>query len=77
MWHVLDVLMVVVVVAISATYAIYSLSSVRVKRAILSLLVRCFGVRVFSLFSPRLSGCSNCAGGARPGDNLRKSIKLK
>jgi hypothetical protein len=77
MWQLLDMVLIAIVVAFSAVYAIYSLSSVRAKRVILGWLVRCFGVRVFSVFSPRLSGCGHCAGGARPGDQLRKPTKLK
>jgi hypothetical protein len=77
MWQLLDMVLITIVVAVSAAYAIYSLSSVRAKRVILGWLVRCFGVRVFSVFSPRLSGCDQCAGGARPGDQLRKPTKLK
>jgi hypothetical protein len=77
MWQLLDVLLITVVVAVSAAYAIYSLSPVRAKRAILGWLVRIFGIRVFSVFSPRLSGCGNCAGGARPDDGLRKLAQLK
>lgn len=77
MWQWLDVLLIAIVVAFSAGYAIYALSPVRAKRVILGWLVRCFGVRVFSVFSPRLSGCSHCAGGARPDDQLRKPTRLK
>lgn len=71
LWHWLDVALIVLTVTLSATYAVYALSSVRIKRSILSGLVRCFGVRVFSVFSPRISGCNNCDAGARP--DLRKA----
>lgn len=77
MWRVLDIVLVSAVVTFSAAYAIYALSSVRTKRAILGWLVRIFGVRVFSIFSPRLGGCGQCAGGARPDDQLRKSVQPK
>lgn len=78
MWQVLDVVIVAAVVAFSAAYAIYALSSVRAKRVILGWLVRIFGVRVFSVFSPRLGGCGQCASGARPDDLLRgKSAQQK
>lgn len=72
MWHLLDVLLIALVVLLSGFYAVYSLSSVRVKRFCLSLLVRCFGVRVFNIFSPRLSGCSGCASDKNNLDALRK-----
>lgn len=60
MWRWLDAVLITVVVLISGVYAVYSLSSIRVKRAMLSLLVRCFGVRVFTVLSPRIGGCDNC-----------------
>jgi hypothetical protein len=63
MWHYLDVILIAVIVAVSAGYAFYSLGSIRLKRGVLSLLVRVFGVRVFSIFSPRLGGCDACSGG--------------
>lgn len=72
MWHYLDLLLIVVVVSLSGAYAVYALSSVRLKRAILTMLVRVFGVRVFSIFSSRLSGCSNCSAGDSRADVLRK-----
>ncbi len=77
MWQMLDIVLMAIVVAVSAVYAVYALSPVRAKRVILGWLVRCFGVRVFSVFSPRLSGCGHCGGGARPGDQLRKPAQLK
>jgi hypothetical protein len=77
MWQLLDVLLIAAVVAVSAAYAVYALSPVRAKRVILGWLVRIFGVRVFSVFSPRLSGCDQCAGSARIGDKLRKPAQLK
>lgn len=69
-WHWLDVVLIALVVTLSAVYAVYALSSVRIKRLILSRLVSWFGMRVFSVFSPRISGCNNCEAGARP--DLRK-----
>jgi hypothetical protein len=63
MWHYLDVILITLIVTISAGYAFYSLGSIRLKRGVLTLLVRMFGVRVFSIFSPRLGGCDACSGG--------------
>ncbi|MGE0115400.1 MAG: hypothetical protein AB7T07_11025 [Steroidobacteraceae bacterium] len=78
MWQLLDVLLIAVVVLLSGVYAIYALSSVRMKRILLSLLVRCFGVRVFAVFSPRISGCSNCDSAvARHAEFLRKLKRIK
>ncbi len=77
MWQMLDVVLITVVVSAAAAYAIYALSPVPAKRVILGWLVRIFGVRVFWVFSPRLSGCDNCAGGARSDDRLRKPAQLK
>lgn len=72
MWQWLDVLLIAIVVACSAAYAIYALSPVRAKRVILGWLVRCFGVRVFSVFSARLSGCDGCDAGARKVELLKR-----
>jgi hypothetical protein len=72
MWHYLDLLLIVVIVLISGAYAVYALGSVKLKRTVLTLLVRMFGARVFSVFSPRLTGCSNCSAGDSRADLLRK-----
>jgi hypothetical protein len=65
MWHVFDIVLTTFVVVLCCGYALYSLSSANIKRAVLTLLVRCFGTRVFSVFSPRISGCDNCAPASR------------
>ena len=75
MWHVFDIVLTTLVVLLCCGYALYSLSSVTIKRAVLTLLVRCFGARVFSVFSPRISGCDNCAPGSSD-LQLRKKPKL-
>lgn len=75
MWHYFDLLLIVVIVSISGAYAIYALGSVKLKRAVLTVLVRVFGVRVFSIFSPRLTGCSNCSPGDSRAELLRKLNK--
>jgi hypothetical protein len=72
MWHYLDVILIAIIVAVSAGYAFYSLGSIRLKRGVLRLLVRVFGVRVFSFFSPRLSGCSACSAGDARAELLKK-----
>ncbi|MGC3979862.1 MAG: hypothetical protein QM808_01235 [Steroidobacteraceae bacterium] len=64
MWSWLDKLLIALVVLCSAVYALYSLSPVAVKRKLLSLVVRVFGLRVYSWLSPRVGGCDNCGGGA-------------
>lgn len=75
MWQFLDVVLIAVAVLLSAMYAVYSLSSVRIKRAILSGLTRVFGVRVFSVLSPRIGGCSGCEGGASRSANVLSKLK--
>lgn len=72
MWHYLDVILIAMIVSVSAGYAVYSLGSIRLKRAALSMLVRIFGVRVFSFFSPRLGGCSACSAGDTRAQLLKK-----
>ncbi len=72
MWHYLDVMLIALIVTMSAAYAVYALGSVKLKRAVLTLLVKVFGVRVFTLFSPRLSGCSACSAGDTRAEILRK-----
>jgi hypothetical protein len=72
MWHYLDIILIAIIVALSAAYAVYALGSVKLKRVILTLLVRVFGVRVFSFFSPRLSGCSACSAGDARAELLKK-----
>ena len=72
MWHYLDVILIAIIVAVSAGYAFYSLGSIRLKRGVLTLLVRVFGVRVFSIFSPRLGGCSACSAGDSRAQILKK-----
>ena len=72
MWHYLDVILIAIVVTLSAAYAVYALGSVKLKRMALTLLVRVFGVRVFSFFSPRLSGCSACSAGDARAELLKK-----
>lgn len=72
MWHLLDAFLMAIIVLLCSAYAVYSLSSVRVKRVLLSWLVRCFGIRVFSVLSPRIGGCNQCAAGTRDLEFLRK-----
>jgi steroid 5-alpha reductase family enzyme len=72
MWHYLDAILIALIVAVSAGYAVYSFSSIKLKRALLTLLVRVFGVRVFMLFSPRLGGCNACSASDARADVLRK-----
>ena len=61
-WQSLDTLLVLLLVLGSALYAVYNLGSVRIKRYMLEWLVRCFGLRLYSWLSPRVSGCSQCSG---------------
>jgi steroid 5-alpha reductase family enzyme len=76
MWHLIDVATIALLVIMCAVYAFYTFSSIKLKRAILTLLVRVFGVRVFNIFSPRLGGCSACSGGdAR--QQLRRTTNIK
>jgi hypothetical protein len=72
MWHYLDVILITLVVACSAAYAVYALGSIKLKRIALTWLVRVFGVRVFTFFSPRLGGCSACLGADARADLLKK-----
>lgn len=72
MWHYLDVILIALIVTMSAAYAVYALGSVKLKRAVLTLLVKVFGVRVFTFFSPRLSGCSACSANDARAEILRK-----
>ena len=73
MWQWLDVILVTLIVVLCAAYALYALGSIGLKRHLLSLLVRCFGLRVLSILSPRLGGCDNCSAGSRGSDFLRKT----
>ena len=72
MWHYLDVILIALIVTMSAAYAVYALGSIKLKRAVLTLLVKVFGVRVFTFFSPRLSGCSACSASDARAEILRK-----
>ncbi len=60
MWHLLDLILVSILVSLSALYIVYALGSMRVKRRMLELLIRCCGLRVYALFSPRAGSCSHC-----------------
>jgi len=76
MWRYLDVLLITVIVTLSAGYAIYALASIKFKRAVLTLLVKVFGVRVFMFFSPRLGGCSACSANDTRAEVLQKLKKV-
>lgn len=60
MWHVLDLILVLTLVSLSALYAVYALGSMQIKRRMLELLIRCCGLRVYALFSPRSGACTHC-----------------
>jgi hypothetical protein len=77
MWYLLDIALIAIVVLLCSCYVIYSLSSIHIKRVLLSWLVRIFGIRVFSVLSPRISGCDNCSAGTPAAEVLQKLKKLK
>lgn len=56
----LDRVFIVLVVAISAVYVIYALGSMSVKRRILAGFIHCFGLRIYTLLSPKIMGCTHC-----------------
>lgn len=74
MLHLLDILLVALLVIVSVTYTLYALGSIRIKRRMLEWLIRCFGLRAYTLLSPRLGGCHGCSEGA-PKHSLSRTLQ--
>ncbi|MGE0189004.1 MAG: hypothetical protein AB7F79_07585 [Steroidobacteraceae bacterium] len=61
MWHIVDYLLMMMLVCASILYVVYALGAMSIKRRMLELLIRCCGLKVYSLFSPRAGACSHCS----------------
>ena len=61
MRYLLEQVLLVLIVGISAIYVVYALSPASFKRIMLSWLIRCCGLKVYTWLSPRVGGCTHCA----------------